>query len=84
MIVDPEALGGDILGRADLTIRCLSLRPHIMLTPDDLLRDPIGNYPAATVACFDATSGELPRGSWMKRGTRGFWNGSRNWARRRC
>ena len=26
-----------------------------------LLADPIGNYPSATVACFDPTSGELPR-----------------------
>jgi hypothetical protein len=27
----------------------------------DLLSDPITNYPAATVACFDPTTGELPR-----------------------
>jgi dihydrodipicolinate synthase/N-acetylneuraminate lyase len=27
----------------------------------DLLADPIGNYPSATVACFDPTTGELPR-----------------------
>lgn len=27
----------------------------------ELLRDPIGNYPRATVACFDPTCGELPR-----------------------
>lgn len=26
-----------------------------------LLADPIGNYPSATVACFDPTTGELPR-----------------------
>jgi dihydrodipicolinate synthase/N-acetylneuraminate lyase len=26
-----------------------------------LLADPIGNYPAATVACFDPTTGDLPR-----------------------
>lgn len=26
-----------------------------------LIQDPIGNYPAATVACFDPTTGELPR-----------------------
>jgi dihydrodipicolinate synthase/N-acetylneuraminate lyase len=26
-----------------------------------LLADPIGNYPAATVACFDPTCGDLPR-----------------------
>src|SRR5216110_86914 len=26
-----------------------------------LLADPIANYPAATVACFDPTTGELPR-----------------------
>lgn len=31
------------------------------LTSAALIADPIGNYPAATVACFDATSGELPR-----------------------
>lgn len=28
---------------------------------DRLLRDPIALYPAATVACFDPTTGELPR-----------------------
>jgi len=28
---------------------------------DDFVRDPIGNYPSATVACFDATGGDLPR-----------------------
>jgi dihydrodipicolinate synthase/N-acetylneuraminate lyase len=27
----------------------------------DLLRDPSATYPAATVACFDPTTGELPR-----------------------
>jgi dihydrodipicolinate synthase/N-acetylneuraminate lyase len=27
----------------------------------DLLADPIGSYPAATVACFDPTTGDLPR-----------------------
>jgi dihydrodipicolinate synthase/N-acetylneuraminate lyase len=27
----------------------------------ELVRDPIGSYPHATVACFDPTSGELPR-----------------------
>jgi dihydrodipicolinate synthase/N-acetylneuraminate lyase len=35
-----------------------------MSTPsiiDNLLRDPIEYYPAATVACFDPTTGELPR-----------------------
>lgn len=26
-----------------------------------ILRDPIANYPAATVACFDPTTGDLPR-----------------------
>ncbi len=26
-----------------------------------LIADPIGNYPAATVACFDPTTGDLPR-----------------------
>jgi dihydrodipicolinate synthase/N-acetylneuraminate lyase len=30
-------------------------------TAKELLADPIGNYPAATVACFDPTTGELPR-----------------------
>jgi dihydrodipicolinate synthase/N-acetylneuraminate lyase len=28
---------------------------------DQLLSDPIANYPLATVACFDPTTGELPR-----------------------
>src|SRR4029079_3024228 len=27
----------------------------------ELFADPIANYPAATVACFDPTTGELPR-----------------------
>ena len=31
------------------------------VTIDQLLSDPIQYYPAATVACFDATVGELPR-----------------------
>src|SRR5262245_36952931 len=31
------------------------------VTSEDLIRDPIGNFPAATVACFDPTRGELPR-----------------------
>ena len=30
---------------------------------DRLLADPIGNYPPATVACFDPTTGTLPRRS---------------------
>jgi dihydrodipicolinate synthase/N-acetylneuraminate lyase len=30
-------------------------------TTIDLLADPIGYYPAATVACFDPTTGDLPR-----------------------
>src|SRR5689334_8114759 len=30
-------------------------------TAHDLIRDPIESYPAATVACFDPTRGELPR-----------------------
>jgi dihydrodipicolinate synthase/N-acetylneuraminate lyase len=30
-------------------------------TANELLRDPIGSYPAATVACFDPTTGDLPR-----------------------
>src|SRR5436309_5367977 len=32
-------------------------------TVDELIRDPIGEYPPATVACFDPTRGELPRRS---------------------
>lgn len=32
-------------------------------TSDQLVRDPIGIFPSATVACFDPTSGELPRRS---------------------
>ena len=28
---------------------------------EQLVADPIANYPAATVACFDPTAGELPR-----------------------
>lgn len=31
------------------------------LTSEQLLADPIGLYPAATVACFDAVAGDLPR-----------------------
>lgn len=31
------------------------------MTAEDLIREPIENYPAATVACFDPTQGELPR-----------------------
>lgn len=31
------------------------------LTSAQLLADPIGAYPAATVACFDPTTGDLPR-----------------------
>jgi len=31
------------------------------LTSEELIRDPIENYPSATVACFDATTGDLPR-----------------------
>src|SRR5437764_79047 len=30
-------------------------------TIDRLRADPIADYPAATVACFDPTTGELPR-----------------------
>src|SRR5688572_23323400 len=30
---------------------------------EKLLADPIVNYPAATVACFDPTTGDLPRRS---------------------
>ncbi len=30
-------------------------------TATQLLADPIGNYPQATVACFDPTTGDLPR-----------------------
>src|SRR5437868_15073139 len=36
-----------------------------MMTPskviDELIHDPIGCYPSATVACFDPTTGGLPR-----------------------
>jgi dihydrodipicolinate synthase/N-acetylneuraminate lyase len=32
-----------------------------MITSQELIRDPIANYPAATVACFDPTTGDLPR-----------------------
>lgn len=32
-----------------------------VVTAADLLADPVGAYPAATVACFDPTSGNLPR-----------------------
>lgn len=31
------------------------------LTAEALLRDPVANYPQATVACFDPTIGDLPR-----------------------
>ena len=30
-------------------------------TVQSLIQDPIGNYPFSTVACFDATTGALPR-----------------------
>ena len=30
---------------------------------DQIVRDPIGRFPSATVACFDPTSGQLPRRS---------------------
>ncbi|MGE0758251.1 MAG: dihydrodipicolinate synthase family protein [Pirellulaceae bacterium] len=33
----------------------------LLPTSDDLVRDPIGRFPAATVACFDPTCGDLPR-----------------------
>lgn len=32
-----------------------------LLTSQELLADPIGTYPSATVACFDPTTGDLPR-----------------------
>nr|VFK63410.1 MAG: Dihydrodipicolinate synthase/N-acetylneuraminate lyase [Candidatus Kentron sp. TC] len=32
-----------------------------MKTINDLIQDPIAHYPKATVACFDPTTGELPR-----------------------
>jgi dihydrodipicolinate synthase/N-acetylneuraminate lyase len=32
-----------------------------MITSQELVRDPIANYPTATVACFDPTTGDLPR-----------------------
>jgi dihydrodipicolinate synthase/N-acetylneuraminate lyase len=31
------------------------------ITSQDLINDPIGTYPLATVACFDPTHGDLPR-----------------------
>ena len=31
------------------------------MTSEELISDPIGRYPPATVACFDPTTGELPR-----------------------
>lgn len=31
------------------------------LTSDELIEDPIGRFPRATVACFDPTRGDLPR-----------------------
>jgi len=31
------------------------------LTSAELIADPIGRYPHATVACFDPTRGDLPR-----------------------
>lgn len=31
------------------------------ITSEQLIQDPIGRYPSATVACFDATMGDLPR-----------------------
>jgi dihydrodipicolinate synthase/N-acetylneuraminate lyase len=37
-----------------------------------LLADPIGNYPTATVACFDPTTGELPRRKLDERRTIDF------------
>lgn len=33
------------------------------LTSQDIVRDPIGRFPVATVACFDPTAGDLPRRS---------------------
>ncbi|VFN08005.1 MAG: hypothetical protein BECKG1743D_GA0114223_112342 [Candidatus Kentron sp. G] len=32
-----------------------------MKTVNDLIQDPIANYPEATAACFDPTTGDLPR-----------------------
>jgi hypothetical protein len=37
-----------------------------------LIQDPIGNYPAATVACFDPTTGDLPRRSLDHEQTKRF------------
>jgi dihydrodipicolinate synthase/N-acetylneuraminate lyase len=37
------------------------VRMAAQMSIDDLLADPVENYPAATVACFDPTSGNLPR-----------------------
>lgn len=36
---------------------------HMEITSQRLVDDPIGLYPSATVACFDATTGDLPRRS---------------------
>lgn len=38
----------------------------------ELLADPIANYPSATVACFDPTTGELPRRALDTQRTRAF------------
>src|SRR5436190_24187774 len=37
-----------------------------------LVQDPIGNYPFSTVACFDPTSGQLPRRRLDQRNTERF------------
>ena len=39
---------------------------------EEILRDPIANYPPATVACFDPTTGELPRRKLDRQRTIGF------------
>lgn len=41
-------------------------------TASELLRDPISRYPAATVACFDPTTGDLPRRNLDQPGTKRF------------
>jgi len=38
-----------------------------MKTVHDLIQDPITHYPKATVACFDPTTGELPRRQFDER-----------------
>jgi len=43
-----------------------------MTTADNIVRDPLANYPQATVACFDPTTGELPRRKLSAERTQAF------------